>query len=254
LSKMGSEVRTLKMVLQYEGTGFHGFQRQGDKRTVQSEVESALASVFGHVVRVAGAGRTDAGVHALGQVISTTCSGTIPTAQIAAAANSLLPDDVAVVRVDEVCGGFHAQKSAQGKVYRYLIHNSRIKSPFASRFSYLVEQELDAEGMAIAASHFLGEHDFTCMRAAGSTVKTSTRIVREARVWVDDWFGRTVFFQVEANGFLYNMVRIMAGTLLSVGRGKVSPEDIPGILASKDRKRAGQTLPPHGLWLVLVKY
>lgn len=243
------------MIVEYEGTWFHGFQAQGNLRTVQSVLEEALGKIFGHPARIVAAGRTDAGVHARGQVISTRCEGRIPTAHIVQAVNSILPSDVAVRSVEEVEHTFHARKSARSKVYRYYIAYGGARSPFLARYALDIDHDLITEWMVEAARHYCGRHDFTAFRAAGTGVKTSTRTVLDSRVWVEEGcFGRIVCFQVEANGFLYNMVRIMAGTLLEVGKGRIRPGQIPDIIESRDRNSAGPTLPARGLWLWEVRY
>jgi len=267
----GGPVRTLKIVVEYEGTAFSGFQRQRDLRTVQLVLEEALSKIFGHLARVAGAGRTDAGVHALGQVVSTRCEGSIPTERIAEACNSVLPPDVAVRSVQEVADDFHARKSATGKSYRYVFSTGSHRSPFLARYAFHVKGVLDVQAMGRAAGHFRGTHDFRAYRATGSSVRTSKRTVFDTGVFEAGVFEtgvlaslgerpereppeRTVVFRVTADGFLYNMVRIMAGTLLLAGTGRMSPDDVPAIIESGDRERAGRTLPAHGLWLWEVGY
>ncbi len=246
--------RTLKITLGYDGSAFSGFQRQRGLRTVQQVLEEGLGRIFGHPVRVAGAGRTDAGVHALGQVVSTVCAGSIPKASIVEAANSVLPEDIALVSVEEVIADFHARRDARSKTYRYVFDTSPQRSPFLCKYSFLVKRGLDTAAMGEAAGHFVGKQDFATFRATGSSVKTSVRHVLHAKVLPVPCFDRCIAFEIEADGFLYNMVRIMAGLLLDVGTGRTRPQDVQAIVESRDRSRVGATLPPQGLWLVSVQY
>lgn len=242
------------MTLEYDGGGFHGFQSQGELRTVQSEVESALSRLFSGDVKVVGAGRTDAGVHARAQVVSSVVSGSIPTRNIARAANSILPKDIALTAVREMPPGFDANRSAQSKVYRYYYYTAPNRSAFCCRYACWIGAPLDVGSMRLAAGHFVGSHDFSAFRAAGSAVKTSVRDVLGASVSEIPENRRLVCFEVEATGFLYNMVRIMAGTLLEVGRGKMAVADVRAAVRSKERASAGPTAPPQGLWLWEVRY
>jgi len=247
-------VRTLKITLGYDGSAFCGFQRQRGLRTVQQVLEEGLGKVFGHTVRVAGAGRTDAGVHALGQAVSTACRGSIPTGNVVEAANSVLPEDVALVSVEEVAAGFHARRDARSKTYRYVFDTSPQRSPFRCKYSFFVKRDLDTAAMDEASRHFQGKQDFSAFRASGSSVKTSVRTILRARVLPVPCFDRCIAFEIEADGFLYNMVRIMAGLLLDVGNGRMRLQDVQAIIESHDRSRVGATLPPQGLWLVSVRY
>ncbi len=251
---MGSALRRLGMIMEYDGTEFCGFQRQGDLRTVQLVMEQAASRVFGHSAKVRGAGRTDSGVHAIGQVISTDCMGSIPTDRMIRALNSILPEDIAVSRVVEVEEQFCAQRCATSKVYRYVFSDHEYASPFVSRYALPLRQRVDIQAMQEAASQFEGSHDFAAFRATGSSAKTTTRTVLSSKVSVREAIGRLIVFEIEANGFLYNMVRIMAGTLLEVGRGRIGAHDVSEIMRLGARENAGPTLPPNGLWLMCVRY
>lgn len=245
-------MRNLKVKIEYDGTNYHGFQRQTDDLpTIQQVLEEALALLLKHPVNITGAGRTDAGVHARGQVINFRTGCRIPVDRLVLAMNSLLPGDIAAVHAEEVDEGFHAQFSAKSKVYRYHIYNARVPSAFERLYSYHVPQRLDIARMTEAASFIVGEHDFTAFRAAGSKAKTSVRNV--FRLDIEHKLPH-VWLTVEANGFLYNMVRIIAGTLLYVGKGKLSPEEVRGFVESGHRDDAGPTVPPQGLCLMEVKY
>ncbi|WP_418791451.1 tRNA pseudouridine(38-40) synthase TruA [Phosphitispora sp. TUW77] len=245
-------MRNIKVLLEYDGTNYHGFQRQTDDLpTIQKSLEEALGLLVKYPVTVTGSGRTDAGVHALGQVINFFSECRIPVDRLPLAMNSLLPKDIAAIEAQEVDAGFHAQFSARSKVYRYHIYNSRIPSAFERLYSYHVPQGLDIERMRQAARYMVGEHDFTAFRAAGSCAKTSVRHVYRLDI---EHTPPHIYITVEANGFLYNMVRIISGTLLYVGRGKLSPSEVRDIVNSGRREEAGPTVPPQGLFLMEVKY
>jgi tRNA pseudouridine38-40 synthase len=261
--------RTLKIVLAYDGTGFVGWQRQPAGASVQDLLEEALASIEGRPVTVVGAGRTDAGVHALGQVASCTLSHPIPAGTLARALNAKLPDAVRVLQADDAPAGFHARYSARLKTYRYLICNGGLASPFTRRYAWHVAPLLDEAVMAEAARLLEGEHDFCALQGAGSATQTTTRTMTAARVWTcseAEAFGaafrgghameggRIVAFELTATGFLRHMVRNAVGTLVEVGLGRREPASMAALLASRDRPQAGPTAPPHGLFLVSVDY
>lgn len=243
--------RHIKATLQYDGTGFAGFQIQGGRPTIQLEVERALSSVAGHCVRITGAGRTDAGVHALGQVISFQVNGSIPTERIAEAANSRLPRSIVMWDAVEVEPGFHPRYAATSKVYSYSVWRAMVRSPFLRNYAYHCAQALEINNMIEAAACLEGTHDFRAFRASGSSVKTTVRTVYRLGITQG---GPLLRFVVEADGFLYNMVRIMVGSLLEVGRGRLSPADLAKALDDGERGCLGPTAPAHGLCLEQVKY
>lgn len=245
-------MRNIKLLVEYDGTGYSGFQiqRRGEA-SIQLRIEEALEIVTGQRPRITAAGRTDAGVHALGQVVNFVTESSIPVERFPYAMNVHLPPDIVVWKAEEAPPEFHARKSAQSKLYRYTVYNQDFPSPFWRRFSYHWRHRLNEEAMAVAAGHLIGRHDFSAFRSLGSSAKTSVREIRAATVVRD---GHLVIFSVEADGFLYNMVRILAGTLLEVGCGKMSPNDLPDVIISRDRRRAGRTLPPEGLCLITVRY
>ncbi len=243
--------RHIKATLQYDGTGFAGFQIQGERPTIQLEVERALSAVAGHCVRVTGAGRTDAGVHALGQVISFQVSGSIPTERIAEAANSRLPRAIVIWDAVEVGPEFHPRYAAISKVYSYSVWRAKVRSPFLRDYAYHCPQVLQTDRMIEAAACLEGTHDFRAFRASGSSVKTTVRTVYKLRITEG---GPLLRFVVEANGFLYNMVRIMVGSLLEVGMGRLSPGDLTRALDNGERCGLGPTAPAHGLCLEQVRY
>jgi tRNA pseudouridine38-40 synthase len=262
-------MRTLRIVLAYDGTDFVGWQRQAAGVSVQGLLEEALAAIEGRPVTVVGAGRTDAGVHALGQVASCAVSHPIPAETLARALNARLPESVRVLRAQDAPEGFHARYSAQSKTYRYLILNGGTVLPFDRRYVWHVAQALDVEAMAAAARLLEGVHDFAALRAAGSAAKTTIRTIATSRVTVQTpaeafgsaflggplaGCGRVVAFEITGSGFLRHMVRNAAGTLAEIGLGHREPAWIADLLASGDRSRAGATAPASGLFLVSVDY
>jgi len=244
-------MRRLKLILEYDGAAYHGWQVQPGLDTVQGRLEAALTRLAGTAVSVMGAGRTDAGVHALGQVASCSASIRLDDLALRRALNALLPRDVVVSRVETVDGGFDARRSARSKTYCYTVLRREYPSARHARYSLWIPFALDAPAMAAAARHVVGTHDFSAFRAGTCAAATPVRTVTRA-AWAAD--GDLWRFEIVGNGFLQHMVRIVVGTLLDVGRGRRLPSDVPDILASLDRRRAGKTAPPHGLCLVAVDY
>lgn len=254
-----------KITLAYDGVGFAGWQRQDALRTVQGELEVALARIEGQAVNVAGAGRTDAGVHAAGQVASVRLTKAIAGDDLRRALNALLDDDVRVRAVEEMPLRFNARIYATRKTYHYWIWNGRLMPPLARRTVWHVPQPLDLDAMARAARLFEGTHDFVALQARGARVKTTTRTITMSRIGnvpVGDWpwalpsdGGSTLLrYETSGTGFLRHMVRTMAGTLVDVGRGRRGLEDVEAVVSSHTRARAGQTAPPQGLVLWSVDY
>jgi len=244
----------LKVTIAYDGTHYHGFQEQRGTRfqTIQGILEEGLSRLAKKEIRVIGAGRTDSGVHARGQVINFDPEGwPIPLERVAYALNSLLPRDIVVLESVEVPTAFHARFSAVAKTYRYTVYNGKLHSPFLRYFSYHIPQPLDVEAMQAGAHYLVGKHDFSAFRALGTPVKTTVRTLHEARVSRD---GDLVYVDVRAEGFLYHMARMITGTLIRVGLGKINPEEVAGILASRDSIRGGPTAPARGLCLEKVEY
>jgi tRNA pseudouridine38-40 synthase len=247
-----------KLTLQYDGTEFHGWQMQGDEqRTVQGELTRVLNLLDGREVVVHGAGRTDAGVHALAQVASVELRREITPDKLRAAINGNLERDVRVVRVNAVSDDFHARYSARGKTYRYRVFNAPFMSPFWCRYAHHEAHVLDVERMRRAARLFVGEHDWTAFSAAQSEVRTRVRNLTGLEVkehWSERGAGPVVDISVSADGFLRYMVRSIAGTLLAVGRGEMDEARIRRAMTSGERKLAGATAPACGLTLVRVHY
>lgn len=245
-------MRNLKLTLEYDGTGLSGWQRQENGPTVQAHLEEALASLVGRATRVTGASRTDAGVHALGQVASFHTDSEIPTLGIRRGLNSKLPPAIAVVDAVEVPAEFDARRSSRGKHYRYRVLARPDRSPIRRLTCWHQPRPLDLAAMREAAPALVGEHDFSAFRASGCTALTAIRRVTEIEISQPE--PGLVIFDVRGNAFLRNMVRIMAGTLVEVGVGRLQASQLPEILASRDRTRAGQTAPACGLTLVEVFY
>ncbi|HHV61706.1 MAG TPA: tRNA pseudouridine(38-40) synthase TruA [Firmicutes bacterium] len=243
--------RNIKLVMEYDGTAYSGFQLQAGVRTIQGELEKALLRIVKEHVRVTGAGRTDAGVHALGQVVNFRTSSRMPPESFPPALNSVLPPDIRIIDAEEVDIGFHARYDAKSKVYCYKIQTGSHASVFLRNYAYHVHEELDLERMRIASECLIGRHDFRSFAASGGGAKTFEREVKVLE-WSGD--GGVISMTIEADGFLYNMVRIIVGTILRVGSGREAPEWVKKVLDARDRRVAGPTAPAKGLYLVCVKY
>jgi tRNA pseudouridine38-40 synthase len=246
-----------KLTLQYDGTDFHGWQAQSGERTVQGELARALALLEGREVVVHGAGRTDAGVHAEGQVASVRLTREMEPGRLRAAMNGNLARDVRVAEASEAADDFHARYSALGKTYVYRVFNAPVMSPFLSRFALHEARALDAERMRGAARLFVGRHDWTAFSAAQSEARTRVRSVTglEVAEQLDGrGRGRLIEIRASADGFLRYMVRSVVGTLLAVGRGEADEALIRRAIETGDRSLAAATAPPHGLTLVEVRY
>lgn len=244
-------MRNVKLVIEYDGNKFGGWQKQPTKLNIQGEIEQAIKEITGEEVTLNASGRTDRGVHSLGQVANFKTNSKIETEKIAIAINSKLKKSIVVKSAEEVPEDFHARYSCKGKKYRYIINNSYQGTAIYRDLECHIPQKLDIESMQKAAKYFEGEHDFKGFRASGTSSKNSIRTIYKAEVQQK---GERVIIELTGNGFMYNMVRIIAGTLVDVGLGKTTPEQIPGIIDSKDRNQAGKTLPAHGLYLVEVYY
>jgi tRNA pseudouridine38-40 synthase len=244
--------RNLKLTVEYDGTDFSGWQVQPGQRTVQGDLEAAMADLAGEDVRVTGAGRTDAGVHALGQVANVPTSLTLPVEKIGAALNARLGRDVRVVHVEDVPESFHARFDAVSRSYFYLIGGE--ESALWRRNRWFVSARLDREAMREALVCLEGEHDFSSFCLAGSEPDHHRCRVTAISLECEADFGGLHTVRITANRFLRGMVRSIVGTLVEVGRGKTSPDEFERILEARDRGAAGPTAPPHGLYLEAVRY
>jgi tRNA pseudouridine38-40 synthase len=262
--------RTLKLTVAYDGTGFVGWQRQAEGASVQGLLEDALARLEGRPVTVHGAGRTDAGVHALGQVASARITSAHPFDIVARALNACLPPEIRVTGVEQAADDFHARFSARSKTYRYVIRNAPIVSPFERAYVWHLQDRLDLEAMRQGAAALVGSHDFAAFRSVGGEVKTTIRAIARSEILV----GRTLsaapgepdearptndeesllVYEITGDGFLRHMVRAIVGTLVEIGRGQRPAASITALLAGGSRAEAGATAPPQGLFLVRVDY
>ena len=245
-------MRNFKVVLQYEGTKYQGWQRQETTgNTLQGKLEALLSKMCGHKVEVHASGRTDAGVHALGQVANFHMETDMIPEKIMEYMNRYLPEDVAVIAIEEVGERFHSRLNAKGKTYMYRILNTEIPHVFDRRYVYVFPQTLDMEAMQKAAAYLIGTHDFKAFTSNRRMKKSSVRTITNIRI---ERIQDEIRFTYEGNGFLYHMVRILTGTLLEVGNGTRNADDIPSILASGMRENAGALVPAKGLTLVEVRY
>jgi tRNA pseudouridine38-40 synthase len=240
----------VKALVAYDGTDYLGFQRQATGPTVQAVLEVALERITGRRVRILAAGRTDAGVHAEGQVIAFDTKWRHSLCDLERAMNAVLPQDTAVRDLAEVAEGFHPRFDARSRHYRYSVFNARVRSPLVRRTSLHRVGPLDVEAMESASALIIGEHDFAAFGRSNEGGATVRRVIEAQWTAERPW----VFFDIEANAFLYRMVRSIVGTLLEVGQGRLSSAEFGAVLASRDRSQAGQTAPAHGLCLVQVKY
>jgi tRNA pseudouridine38-40 synthase len=247
----------LALWVRYDGTAYHGFQAQPNVRTVQQVMEQAIFRLTGETVRIYGAGRTDAGVHARKQVVHCSVNARVPIERWCVALNAHLPNDVVVWNAFEVSQSFHARKSAVYKTYVYTLLNAPFPDPVHAHTQWHIVRPLDECAMNEAAGRIVGVHDFSSFCAARSSARSHVRQVVRAAVHATvplDGIGRTILCTFTGNGFLYNMVRIIVGTLVHIGCGLRGAEDITAIIDARDRAHAGPTAPPHGLTLWDVAY
>ncbi|HEY4485425.1 MAG TPA: tRNA pseudouridine(38-40) synthase TruA [Nitrospiria bacterium] len=245
---------TLKLVLEYDGARYHGWQRQPDRPTVQGALEKAVSTVAQAPIPVTGAGRTDSGVHAEGQTAHFKTESRLKPGEWMRALNSLLPEDIAVRSVENVSNKFHARYSAKGKIYRYRIFNSRSPRPLGRHYRWTVFIPLNISTMRAAAKAFLGRHDFSSLQSADPSREAARSAVCAIRRIALGRKGDELTITIEADRFLKQMARTLVGTLVEVGRGRRRPEEMKALIRSRDRRRCGVTAPPQGLCLVKVKY
>ena len=254
--------RNILLTIQYDGTNFSGWQRQPSVRTVQGEIEAVLSKICAMPIQINGTSRTDAGVHALGQRASFKGDFGIPTERIQLAANNMLAStvgtprqcaDVRIVKVEEAAEDFHARFDCKGKTYRYKIKHGCEADVFLRNYAYQLKEKLDVEAMREGAAHIVGTHDFACFQAAGGTPReTTVRTIFGLQVLEQD--ENTLWIEVTGDGFLYNMVRIIVGTLVEIGQGKRTAASVADAILSVDRRNAGHTAPAEGLYLKEIYY
>lgn len=243
--------RRILLQVAYDGTEYHGWQYQPGSKTIEGELNIALSALFGEPIQVIGASRTDAGVHGLMNIAVFDTDSTIPPDKVAYALNQKLPEDIRIQGSREVAPDFHPRKTKTRKTYGYRIYTATFPNPLWNRYAHYTYFQLDLERMQQAAAYLVGAHDFQSFCAAGSTAETTVRTIYDISVEKEaDCF----VIKVTGNGFLYNMVRIIAGTLLYVGAGKIDPADLPAILEAKDRTKAGPTAPAKGLTLLRYEF
>ena len=239
-----------RIILAYNGTAYHGWQRQNNALAVQQVLEEAIFSLTGQTVTVNGCSRTDAGVHALGQVANFKTESKILAERLPDALNAKLPKDISIISCEEVDIDFHARYNACGKTYRYLIYNKPYRSPLYKDLSYHVRYDLDLDKIRLEAKSLIGTHDFGGFMSSGSSVKDTVRTIYDVDIQENDGM---ISIEVSGNGFLYNMVRIIVGTLVDIGRGRIK-HNMEEIINSKSRSMCGHTAPAHGLFLKKVNY
>ncbi len=244
-------MRNIKLVIEFDGSAFCGWQRQPKGRTVQKTIESAICKVIGEDIIINGSSRTDAGVHAREMVANFSTNSTIPGDKFREAINTKLPMDVSIIKSEEVNKDFHARYSSKGKTYSYTIVNRYERLSLGYQYLYQYRYKLDVDKMRAACKYFIGSHDFRAFMSIGSSIKTTIRTIKELYI---ERNGAEIKIFITGDGFLYNMVRIIVGTLIKVGNGKLPAEEIKNIIIEGNRKKAGICVPPNGLILEKVFY
>lgn len=244
-------MRNIKLTIEYDGINYHGWQSQSNSVAIQDVVQKAIRKLTNEENILTGASRTDVQVHAYGQVANFVTESTIPPDRFAYALNSVLPGDITIKNSEEQNIDFHSRYDSKGKMYQYLIYNSEHPSAILRNRAYHISSYLDVDQMRMAATLFLGKHDFSAFRSTGSSVKSSKRTIKSVSLTRED---EIISFEISGDGFLYNMVRIIVGTLVEVGLGKRTVNSVMEAIDSGDRTKAGKTAPPYGLYLVEVYY
>ena len=245
-------MRNIKLTIEYDGKDFNGWQKQPNKLNIQGEIERAISEIKKEPnIELNASGRTDAGVHALGQVANFKTNCSIPVEKFPIAINTKVKKSIVIKNAEEVEERFHSRYNCKQKTYRYVINNSEYGSAVYRNLEYHIPIKLDVKAMKKAIKYFEGEHDFKGFKASGTSSKNSVRKIYKTNIEQKD---ERIYIELTGSGFLYNMVRIISGTLVDVGLGKILPDEIPEIIESKDRQRAGKTLPPQGLYLLKVEY
>ena len=244
-------MRNIKLTIEYDGKDFNGWQKQPKKLNIQGEIEKAIENITGEKVDLVASGRTDAGVHAMGQVANFKTNSNISIEKIPIAINSQVKNSIKIQNAEEVEEKFHSRYNCKKKTYRYVIDNSKYGTAIYRNMVYHIPTKLNVDAMKKAIKYFEGEHDFKAFKSSGTSSKSSIRTIYSATIITE---GDKIAIDLTGNGFLYNMVRIISGTLVDVGLGKIKAEDISLIIEGKDRTKAGKTLPAHGLMLLKVDY
>lgn len=244
-------MKNIRLTIEYDGKDFNGWQKQPNKLNIQGEIERAIEEITGEKVDLIASGRTDAGVHALAQMANFKTNSNLPVEKYPIALNTKLKKSIRIQKAEEVEENFHSRYHCKQKTYRYIINNSEQGSSIYRNLEYFIPNKLNVEKMQEAVKYFEGEHDFKAFKASGTSSKSSVRTIYKTKVEKKE---DRIIIELTGNGFLYNMVRIIAGTLVDVGLEKIAPEDIIQIIEKEDRTKAGKTLPPQGLYLVKVEY
>ena len=244
-------MRNIKLIIEYDGKDYNGWQKQPNKLNIQGEIEKAIQTITGEEVELIGSGRTDAGVHAFAQVANFKTNSNFPIEKMAIAINSQLKTSIRVQKAEEVEENFHSRYHCHKKTYAYIIDNSDQGTAIYRNQTYHVPQPLNVEVMQEAANYLVGEHDFSSFKSSGTSSKSSVRTIYDAKILKEQ---ERVVIMLTGNGFLYNMVRIISGTLVEIGKGEKKPEEMKKILEAKDRSLAGKTLPAKALFLMSVSY
>ena len=245
-------MRNIKLIIEYDGKDFNGWQKQPNKLNIQGEIEKAIERITGEKVDLMASGRTDAGVHAIGQVANFKTNSNIPIEKIPIALNTNLKKSIIIKSAEEVEERFHSRLNCKRKTYRYIINNSKYGTAIYRNLETHIPMKLNIQKMQEAVKYFEGEHDFKAFKASGTSSKSSVRTIYKAEKKKKE--NEKIYIELTGSGFLYNMVRIISGTLVDVGLGKIEPEEIKNIIKSQKRENAGKTLPPQGLYLVKVEY
>lgn len=244
-------MKNIKLIIEYDGKNYYGWQKQKKGFTIQQKIEDAINKATSENIELIGSSRTDSGVHARGFVANFKTNSSIPPAKFREAINSKLPKDIVILKSEEVDKNFHARYSSKGKTYCYTLLNSDVPSAINRNYVYHIRVKLDINKMKEACQYFLGKHDFTAFKSTGSSVKTSVRTIEDLHI---ETIENYIKIYITADGFLYNMVRIIIGTLIEVGVHKIKPEEIANIIEKKDRKKAGKCIAAEGLSLEKVFY
>ena len=245
-------IKNFKITIEYDGTSYHGWQRQQNEHTIQGEIEKALLTMTGKKTVLTASGRTDAGVHALGQVANFHCNTDLSSQAFQNGLNSLTRDDIVIISCDIVDESFHSRFDTKSKTYNYRILNRDLPAAINRQYAWFIKKKLDLDAMRLAVKHIIGTHDFKAFEGTGSPRSHTTRRVFKAEI--SEQGNGLIVFKIKADGFLRFMVRNIVGTLVDVGLGKITSDDFKEILLSKDRSTAGATAPPNGLFLIQVKY
>ena len=245
-------MRNIKLVIEYDGKEFNGWQKQPNKLNIQGSIEEAIKQITGEEIELNASGRTDAGVHAYGQVANFKTESNLPIEKFPVAINTKLKKSIRIIKAEEVDERFHSRLNCKKKTYRYVINNSEFASAIYRNLETHIPQKLNIKKMKEAIKYFEGEHDFKAFKASGTSSKSSVRTIYKAEII--EMPNNRIYIELTGNGFLYNMVRIIAGTLVDVGLEKIKPEEISNIIEKGKRDLAGKTLPPNGLFLLNVEY